>query len=187
MVQNSNNNTMICPCVDSNYLFLGAIARNRLWYDNAGIGYNMYQPTCFGNETNILECHYNVIPSIPNRCSNYRYSSDETSVVCLPGIILFSLNLAVDFRSSCSDGQIGDTQCEDGQLRLSGESPYRGRVEICKGSVWGTVCYANGFSSNDAAVICRMLGYQPDHTSGRIVSLKNKLASLCHLLHAHQQ
>ena len=49
----------------------------------------------------------------------------------------------------------------DGSVRLSGESSYRGRLEICKSSVWGSVCTSKGFSSNDANVACRMLGQQP--------------------------
>ena len=53
-------------------------------------------------------------------------------------------------------------------MRLSGDSPYQGRVEICRGSVWGSVCFSSSFSNNDATVICRMLGYQPDHIIGEI-------------------
>ena len=65
-----------------------------------------------------------------------------------------------------ADGQIEPADCEDGSVRLSGESAQRGRVEICRGSVWGSVCFSYGFSNRDAAVICRMLGYQPDYTLG---------------------
>ena len=62
---------------------------NRLWNDNTRIPYNMYQPICSGNESNILQCHYDVTNTLPNRCTNYRYyySNEETSVVCLPGIL----------------------------------------------------------------------------------------------------
>ena len=67
-----------------------------------------------------------------------------------------------------SDGQVEPTTCEDGEVRLSGESPYRGRVEICKGKVWGSVCHSSAFSNSDANVICRMLGHQPDYVLGEI-------------------
>ena len=54
-------------------------------------------------------------------------------------------------------------------MRLTGESPYQGRVEICKRSIWGSVCYSSyAFSDSDATVTCRMLGYQPDYTLGEI-------------------
>lgn len=49
----------------------------------------------------------------------------------------------------------------DGSVRLTGESSLRGRLEICKGSIWGSVCTSRGFSKHDANVACRMLGQQP--------------------------
>ena len=38
--------------------------------------------------------------------------------------------------------------------------PYRGRLEICRDQIWGTVCTSQGFSIADANTICRSLGYQ---------------------------
>ena len=49
--------------------------------------------------------------------------------------------------------------CTTGQLRLvGGNIPNEGRVEICMDNVWGTVC-DDGWSSTDASVVCRQLGY----------------------------
>ena len=49
--------------------------------------------------------------------------------------------------------------CTNGQLRLAGGSiPNEGRVEICMGNVWGTVC-DDAWGSADATVVCRQLGY----------------------------
>ena len=49
--------------------------------------------------------------------------------------------------------------CTTGQLRLAaGNIANEGRVEICIGNVWGTVC-DDSWSSNDATVVCRQLGY----------------------------
>ena len=41
---------------------------------------------------------------------------------------------------------------------MGGPSPYKGRVEVCVGGCWGTVC-GNGFDASDASVVCRELGY----------------------------
>lgn len=66
------------------------------------------------------------------------------------------------------DGQIQPVACKDGEMRLTGEVPSRGRLEICKGHVWGTVCHSYGFSGGEAKVACRALGYGSDFTSGEI-------------------
>ena len=49
--------------------------------------------------------------------------------------------------------------CTTGQLRLvAGNIPNEGRVEICMNNEWGTVC-DDAWSSDDATVVCRVLGY----------------------------
>ena len=47
----------------------------------------------------------------------------------------------------------------EGEIRLMGGSTSReGRVEMCLGGTWGTIC-DNGWGSADAQVVCRQLGH----------------------------
>ena len=55
--------------------------------------------------------------------------------------------------------------CVNGSLRLigTGSSSSQGRVEVCINNAWGTVC--NDFwSSLDASIVCRHLGYSTEGT-----------------------
>ena len=132
----------------------------------------MYHPVCNGNESNILNCSYGEQDTLPSSCSqisidNYRYyrsNNDVTSLICLPGILMAIL-CRINFTCCkyIADG-IVSTNCTDGDIRLMKESnaiPHRGRLEICRGQVWGTVCASRGFSTNDGNTICWSLGYQP--------------------------
>eukprot|EP00731_Ephydatia_muelleri_P017284 Em0010g382a len=66
------------------------------------------------------------------------------------------------------------TNCTDGALRLMyGSTPLNGRLEICHSGLWGTVCsghyssadnwnsFTSTWSSTNANVACKQLGYAP--------------------------
>ena len=53
---------------------------------------------------------------------------------------------------------------EFGAVKISGPILNEGRVEICDGTHWGTICH-DGWDHNDTAVVCRELGYLADGKS----------------------
>ena len=54
-----------------------------------------------------------------------------------------------------------ETCTSEGHLRLTGGSvSTEGRVEICLGGVWGTVCN-DRWSDQNAQVVCRQLNHTP--------------------------
>ncbi len=51
------------------------------------------------------------------------------------------------------------TGCTNGTVRLVGGSTDReGRVEVCVGGRWGTVC-GDGWTDREAGLVCSRLGY----------------------------
>ena len=89
-------------------------------------------------------------------------SCRKVNVANLPGLIMANLLiLAVLLESLCALSLC----CSYGDLRLvNGPSSLAGRMEVCKNSVWGTVCHdgitPGGVNGNAAAkVACRQLGF----------------------------
>lgn len=60
---------------------------------------------------------------------------------------------------SCAQFHCIITACSNGDIRLAaGRNGSEGRVEICSGGAWGTVC-DNFWSNVDAQVVCNQLGF----------------------------
>ena len=57
------------------------------------------------------------------------------------------------------------SDCTNGDLRLSeGDSANEGRVEVCYGGIWGTVC-DDHWGREEARVVCQELGYPDSNDS----------------------
>ncbi|KAL3889028.1 hypothetical protein ACJMK2_001386, partial [Sinanodonta woodiana] len=114
--------------------------------------------------------------------SNCMYSTIGASAVCCAG---FGNNTALDiflddvmcsgnessiyncshnpwYSHNCGHHEDAGVRCDSlpgSKVRLvDGQTQYEGRVEIYYNGAWGTICDDN-WDNNDAAVVCRMLGY----------------------------
>ena len=83
---------------------------------------------CVGSEQRLLDCVYD---SVASNCNN-------------------SHDVVVNCYSNCSTH--GDLQL------VGGSQPNKGRVEVCVGGNWGTVC-DDDWNSKAVQVVCRQLGY----------------------------
>lgn len=56
-------------------------------------------------------------------------------------------------------GAMSEPECKNGDVRLAGGlDEMGGRVEVCDGGVWGSVCN-HEFGEEEAAVVCNELGF----------------------------
>ena len=64
--------------------------------------------------------------------------------------------------------------CSSGAIRLvDGATQYEGRVEVCIGGEWGTVCGDFFWTDEDAEVVCRQLEFDTQCTYAKQFSPSN--------------
>ena len=79
-----------------------------------------------------------------------------------------SLSLYTAAHESCS--YYGDVRL------VNGSNEREGRLEVCIGKVWGTVCYSYYYwSYNFLRVACRQLGFEVDQGAGVFSDFISKL------------
>ncbi|KAL3888985.1 hypothetical protein ACJMK2_001344, partial [Sinanodonta woodiana] len=62
------------------------------------------------------------------------------------------------YSHNCGHHEDAGVRCGSKVRLVDGQTQYEGRIEIYYNGSWGTICDDN-WDDNDAAVVCRMLGY----------------------------
>ena len=119
-------------------------------YFGAGTGpIYLNDVACTLSASQLLECSSR--PILSHNCNHHADAGVGCEGKCL-SVLTLKLGLSKTlffFTAPCSTGQV---------RLMGGNIPNEGRVEICMNNVWGTVCGAS-WSSTDATVVCRQLGY----------------------------
>ena len=90
-----------------------------------------------------FQCNHGIIGDNQSRCISTEQRCDGVTD-CIGG------DDELDYNCPCEP---------EGAVRLvDGIVPYRGRVEVCRGKRWRTIC-GSRWDTRDAAVVCRQLGY----------------------------
>ena len=101
----------------------------------------IYDPAYFGQGDNPVVASGFLCTSVDSILSDCAYSTD------------FCCGHHRDVSIRCNPG------CNDGEIKLSGGSgDLEGTVKVCIKGGFYTIC-DDGWSNNDATVICRQLGY----------------------------
>lgn len=94
--------------------------------------------------------------------------------VLFQGVVKMSFGIRmVDSFPTCLFFLVSGSACINGDVRLMDErEPGTGRVELCLGGVWYSICGDSYWSNQDAQTVCRQLGYEQPESKELIECLK---------------
>ena len=129
-------------------LYAGSIPITSYYYHNIW-SYGIIYPNCTGIESVIWNCSH----VETNNCLD----NNDAGVICQSKQ---DIGTIMDAYILCIAGYIEPVDCVSGDVRLiNGTSKSQGRLEVCIGNVWGTVC-GRSWDTYDSQVVCKQLGYQ---------------------------
>ena len=114
---------------------------------------------CVGNETALLRCRARALGT--HNCA----STENAKVFCPCEFNLYTNIRVAPLWDSLAVNlyHFGNTDegssCPNGALRLQGGNEVSGRVQICLGGQWGSMCATLTWIDTTAAVVCKTLGF----------------------------